>query len=95
MRVVGRERLAKAEEEYSGSGLGKALDAWLRVVEGASWRHFMHVRAAWSGVDNVPPYVVFDIKGNQFRLTSIINYETQTLLVSKIQSHKEYTRKGI
>jgi mRNA interferase HigB len=94
MRVVGRERLTEAEEEHSGSGLGIALQAWIRVVEGARWRHFMDVRATWSGVDNVPPHVVFDIKGNHFRLTSIINYQAQTVLVSKVQSHKEYTRKG-
>jgi mRNA-degrading endonuclease HigB of HigAB toxin-antitoxin module len=55
----------------------------------------MNVRATWSGVDNVPPHVVFDIKGNHFRLTSIINYQAQSVLVLKVQSHKEYTRKGL
>lgn len=95
MRIVGRERLARAEEEYPGSGLGKALDAWIRVTEGARWRHFMDVRTTWNGADNVRPHVVFDIKGNHFRLTSIVNYQAQTVLVLKVQSHKEYTRKGL
>lgn len=94
MRIVGRERLAKAEEEYPGSGLGSALAAWIQVAEGARWRHFMDVRTTWSGVDNLPPHVVFDIKGNHFRLTSIINYQAQTVLILKLQTHKEYTRKG-
>jgi mRNA interferase HigB len=95
MRIVGRERLTEAEKDYPGSGLGKALDAWVRVVEGAKWRHFMDVKATWSGVDNVPPHVVFDLKGNRFRLTSIIHYDTQTVLVLRVQSHQEYTRKGL
>jgi mRNA-degrading endonuclease HigB of HigAB toxin-antitoxin module len=95
MRIVGRERLANAEQDHPGSGLGKALDAWIKVVEGANWRHFMDVRATWSGVDNVPPYVVFDIKGNRFRLTSMINYAALTVLVVRVQSHQEYTRKGL
>jgi mRNA interferase HigB len=95
MRIVGRERLTEAERDYPGSGLGKALEVWLRVAEGAKWRHFMDVRATWSGVDNVPPHVVFDLKGNRFRLTSIIHYDTQTVLVLRVQSHKEYTRKGL
>lgn len=95
MRIVGRERLSSAEKEYRGSGLGKALQAWVRVVEGARWRHYMDVKLSWGGVDNVPPHIVFDIKGNHFRLTSIINYQSQTVLVLKVQSHNEYTRKGL
>jgi mRNA interferase HigB len=95
MRIVGRDRLVQAEEDYPGSGLGKALDAWVRVAEGAKWRHFMDVKASWGGVDNVPPHVVFDIKGNHFRLTTIINYQMQTVLVLRLQSHREYTRKGL
>jgi len=92
---VGRERLVEAERDYPGSGLGKALEAWVRVVEAAKWRHFMDVRATWSGVDNVPPHVVFNLKGNRFRLTSIISYDMQTVLILRVQSHKEYTRKGL
>jgi mRNA interferase HigB len=95
MRIVGRERLTLAERDHPGSGLGKALVAWVKVVEGAKWRHFMDVRATWSGVDDVPPYVVFDIKGNRFRLTSMINYGAQAVLVVRVRSHREYTRKGL
>jgi mRNA interferase HigB len=95
MRIVGRDKLAKAETDYPGSGLGKALDAWIKVTEGAKWRHFMEVKATWSGVDNVPPHVVFDLKGNHFRLTSIIHYQMQTVLDLRVQTHKEYTRRGI
>ncbi len=95
MRIVGRERLTEAERDYPGSGLGKALEAWVRVVEASKWRHFMEVKSTWSGVDNVPPHVVFDLKGNRFRLTSIIHYDTQTVLVLRVQSHKQSTRKGL
>jgi mRNA interferase HigB len=95
MRIVGRERLSEAEKRYPGSGLGKALATWVRVVESAAWRHFMDVKATWNGADNVPPRVVFDIKGNKFRLTAIISYEVQTVLVERVQTHRECTRKGI
>jgi mRNA-degrading endonuclease HigB of HigAB toxin-antitoxin module len=55
----------------------------------------MDVKATWSGVDNVPPHVVFDVKGNRFRLTTTISYQTQTVLIVRVQSHAEYTRKGL
>jgi mRNA-degrading endonuclease HigB of HigAB toxin-antitoxin module len=95
MRIVGRDRLLQAAENYPGSGLGKALDAWMRVAEAARWRHFMDVKLTWSGVDNVPPHVVFDIKGKRFRLTTMINYQAQTVLIVRAQSHLDYTRKGL
>jgi mRNA interferase HigB len=94
MRIVGRDRLVQAENS-PGSGLGKALDAWVRVAEGARWQHFIDVKATWGGVDNVSPHVVFDIKGNRFRLTTTISYEAQTVLVVRVQSHAGYTRKGL
>jgi hypothetical protein len=34
MRIVGRDKLTKAERDCPGSGLGKALDAWVKVTEG-------------------------------------------------------------
>lgn len=95
MRIIGRERLIEAEKEYPGSGLGKALDTWVQVVEAVRWKHFMDVKSTWSGVDNVPPHVVFALKGNRFRLTAIISYATQAVLILRVQSHKEYTRKGL
>jgi len=55
----------------------------------------MDVKETWSGVDNVPPHIVFDLKGNHFRLTTIINYQMQTVLVLRVQSHRDYTRKGL
>lgn len=92
---MGRDKLTKAESDYPGSGLGKALDAWVRVTGAARWRHFMDVRATWSGVDSVPLHVVFDLKGNHFRLTSLIDYRMQTVLMVRVQGHKEYTRQGL
>ena len=94
MRIVSRERLAKAEEAHKGSGSGKALAAWVRVAESPSWKHFPDVKRSWRSADYVQPYVVFKIKGTDFRLTATINYQMQTVAVERVQTHTEYTRKG-
>jgi mRNA-degrading endonuclease HigB of HigAB toxin-antitoxin module len=44
---------------------------------------------SWSGVDNVPPHVVFDIKGKRFRMTTKINYLAQRVLIVRAQSHAD------
>jgi len=94
MRIAGRERLAEAGKKHPGSGLDKALAAWVTIVENAAWKNFMDVKASCSGADNVPPKVVFNIKGKQFRLTAIVNYVVQTVVVERVQTHPEYTRRG-
>jgi len=50
MRVVGRDVLEQAEKEHRGSGLNKALSAWLKVVELADWRNFPDVKNTWRAV---------------------------------------------
>jgi mRNA interferase HigB len=95
MRLLGLDRLRRAEAQYRGSGVGKALAVWKRVVEAAKWRNFPDIKASWGGVDNVQGKVIFDIKGNKFRMTTTVSYEMQVVLVEKIQTHSEYTRKGI
>ncbi len=94
MRIIGRDKLTQAEQDYKGSGLGMALAAWVKVVEEAAWKHFPDLKLTWGKADYVKPYVVFNIKGNDFRLTATINYRLQTVLVERIQTHPEYTRKG-
>jgi mRNA interferase HigB len=95
MRIVGRDRIKQAEDDHPGSGIDNALAGWVTIVEGAQWRHFPDVKATFGKrVDPVDGYVVFDIKGNDFRLTSIINYQVKTVLVVRIRTHAEYTRKG-
>ena len=94
MRVVGRDVLEQAEKEHRGSGLNKALSAWLKVVELADWRNFPDVKNTWRAVDYVKPYTVFDIKGNEFRLTTVINYVLKTVQVLRLKTHKAYTREA-
>jgi len=36
--------------------------------------------------------VVFDIKGNKYRLVTIINYELKIVLVRRIGTHAEYSK---
>jgi mRNA interferase HigB len=94
MRVVGRDVLTQAEKEHRGSGLDKALGVWLKVVELADWRNFPDVKNTWRTVDYVKPYTVFDIKGKEFRLTTVINYVLKTVQVLRVKRHRAYTREG-
>jgi len=94
MRIVGRDKLTEAEQKYRGSGLGKALAVWVSVVEKASWQHFPDVKTTYRNADYVPPYVVFNVKGNRFRLSAILDYRLQIVSVTAVKTHEEYSREG-
>ena len=75
MIITGRDILVEGGRKYRGKGLDKALNAWIKVVENVSWRHFPDLKQSWPRADRVAGYVVFDIKGNQFRLAANVSYK--------------------
>jgi mRNA interferase HigB len=90
MTIVGRDVLDAAGNTHRGQRLDKALAAWVKVAENASWRHFSDVRQSWRSADYVNGRVVFDIKGNRFRLVVKINYKIGVLAVEQVMTHAEY-----
>ncbi|MGC2271841.1 MAG: type II toxin-antitoxin system HigB family toxin [Candidatus Sulfotelmatobacter sp.] len=90
MILVGRDVLDGAGKAHRGQRLDKALAVWAKVVEEARWKHFSDVRQ--SSPSAVKGFVVFNIKGNQFRLVAKINYKSGVLTVEKVMTHAEYDR---
>lgn len=87
MKIVGRDRLATNDRQ-----LTTALAAWVKVVEGAQWRHIVDVRKTYKTADPVKGYVVFDIRNNRFRPITKINYAMGVVAVDQVLTHAEYDR---
>ena len=92
MIITGRGTLVEAGRKYRGKRLDKALNAWVKVVENAGWRHFPDLKQSWPRADSVSGYVVFDIKGNQFRLAANVSYKIGVVHVMRVMTHAEYDR---
>jgi mRNA interferase HigB len=92
MIIVGRDVLDGAGKAHRGQRLDRALAGWVKVVENARWQHFSDVEQSWSSADYVRGHVVFNIKGNQFRLVAKINYKIGVLTVERVMTHGEYDR---
>jgi mRNA interferase HigB len=90
MRVVGKTLI----EDYgiSHSNARRPLGAWLRVAEQATWQNIMEVKQTYPHADYVKPYTIFDIKGNSYRLITIINYDSQLLSIERRMTHSEYNK---
>jgi len=67
------------------------LDAWYAEAAKASWKSSAELKAQYGSASIVSSErVVFDIKGNEYRLVVAINYHYQVLLIIWVGTHKEY-----
>ncbi len=97
MRIIARRTLMQFAESLSRGERQKALEAALK-----SWFHEVH-RARWSNSDELKQSyrtasilssdrVVFNIKGNAYRLITAVDYERQIVFVKWIGTHADYDK---
>ena len=89
--VLGTEVLETAVRQYGD--LRKPIAAWLKVAKSSSWKHLVELRQTWRDTDYVDGQTVFNIKGNSYRMYALVNYEAQTIIVQKLTTHAEYSKK--
>ena len=58
--------------------------------QAVSWRAWSDVKASFGNASSVGNCVVFNIKGNDYRLITRILYVSQKVFVLKVMTHKEY-----
>ena len=89
--VLGIDVLEKATKRHAdlrGSG-----SAWLKVARSQSWKSLAEIRRTWRDTDCVEGETIFNVKGNSYRLFALVNYETQTIIITKVMTHAEYSKR--
>jgi len=67
------------------------LDAWYEKTAEAEWKNSAEVKAQYASASILTAErVVFNIKGNDYRLIVAIDYHYKILLIKWIGTHKEY-----
>lgn len=92
MHVISRKKLQEATARHDQ--LEGALDAWFRICKKATWKSLADVRLTFSSADAVGKWTVFNIKGNQYRLITEINYRFRRIYIRHLLTHSEYDREG-
>jgi mRNA interferase HigB len=72
--------------------LAGPLDVWYRIAKPAGWTSLEDARQDFPSADGVGEYTVFNIKGNEYRLISIIFYRTRKLSIRDVITHAEYDK---
>ena len=69
------------------------LNNWYTVVEKADFANFNELRAMFNSVDAVGnDRYVLNIKGNNYRLIALIQFNVRTVYILFVGTHKEYDK---
>ena len=95
MRVIARGTLNDFVKNRVARALQAAvktqLDAWHEPVVKAKWKSSAELKRQFGTASVLTAErVVFNIKGNDYRLIASINYGHQILFVKWLGTHKEY-----
>jgi mRNA interferase HigB len=72
--------------------VAEQLRSWLKITRGSKWTSLVSVRKTWRNADTVEGKTVFNIKGNKYRLITIVNYATGVVIVKAVLTHAEYMK---
>lgn len=97
MRVIARSTLTRflqsLARQKDRSAVKAALDAWFHEAQRATWRTPAGVKKSYGTASIInEERVVFNIKGNDYRLVTSIHYERQIVFIKWLGSHEEYDR---
>lgn len=89
MRIIALRTLREFWEHHSDCE--QALRAWYHDVRQATWQAPHDVKRFYASASIISNNrVIFNIKGNQYRLIVAINYTYQIVFIRFIGTHQEY-----
>jgi len=68
------------------------LRSWRKLMERQDFRDLIAMRAVWPTADFVDPYTIFNIKGNHYRLLTIVHYRYKRVYIKAFLTHAAYDR---
>ena len=97
MRIIARRTLREFVAVRAGQkgqpALKAALDAWFDEVRNARWTSAADLKRSYRTASIVTAErVVFNIKGNDYRLVTAIDFEKGIVWIKWIGAHRDYDR---
>jgi mRNA interferase HigB len=95
MEIANRRALDKAARK--NAALRKPIERWTEIVSEADWHNIDDVRKTFSSADGVPlssgtVATVFNLAGNNYRIISVVFYETRRIYIAEVLTHAEYDK---
>ena len=97
MRIIARRTLRRFVESLSTSkdrpAVKAALDAWFDEASKAAWKNTADVKRLYVTASIVnAERIVFNIKGNDYRLVVAVDFDKAIIWIKWIGPHKAYDK---
>jgi mRNA interferase HigB len=97
MRIIARRTLKEFVERRRAhrdhAALKSALDAWFDEVRKARWSSAADVKRSYATASIISAdRIVFNIKGNDYRLVVSADFEKSIVWIKWIGTHKDYDK---
>jgi len=97
MRIIARRSLREFVESLAGHkdqpAVKAALDAWFYEAKKARWKNTAEVKRSYATASIVTAErIVFNVKGNSYRLVVAVDFEKSIVWIKWIGSHRDYDR---
>lgn len=93
MRIVGRDKL----DEFVGTHADARtwIENWLADVSAARWTSTHDIKKSYASASFVQPnLVIFNVKGNSYRLEVNVAFKTGTVVVVWVGTHGQYDKRN-
>lgn len=92
MRLVGRDTLDEFTNAHADARAW--IESWIADVEAARWRTPQDIRDSYASASFLANrIVIFNVKGNRYRLEVQVAYNTGVVVVKWAGTHAEYTKR--
>lgn len=97
MRIIARRTLREFVESLAGhkdqSAVKAALEAWFGEVSKAAWTSTADVKRLYATASIVSAErIVFNVKGNDYRLVVSVDFEKSIVWIKWVGTHKAYDK---
>lgn len=91
MRIISKKALIEFWKKHADSE--QQLKTWFHETSKATWENFNQIKSAYPSASLLADNrVVFNIKGNSYRLIVKINFNYQIIWIRFVGTHAEYDK---
>jgi len=91
LKVIGTGKIDAFIKRYADASDWLLL--WLAEAKSAQWSSPNDVKMRYRSASIIDgSTIIFDVKGNKYRMEVNISFKTQTLFINRIGTHAEYNK---
>lgn len=90
VRIISKRRLREFWENHPAAK--EPLLDWYNITRKVAWQNLPEVRGNFRHANPVGDCTVFNIKGNDYHLITVLRYRVQRVYILHVPTHKDYDK---